>query len=357
MVDLINSGEAWAAIRAKINAIGTAAGDIAVNAAAAEAAALAADGSADAASASAGVADTARVNAMAARDAAIGARDAAVTAKDLAVSAGNAAAASYDAFDDRFLGAKAADPTTDNDGAALLTGALYWNTASGAMRVWNGSAWVTAFVPSTDYLSKAGNLSGLADAAAARTNLGLDGAVTVTDWNSITKTGSYYGDAAATNRPANFAFLATASFLDSNNGILFACMVSGTAVYVRRKSGGVWGNWTYYSSTSELAKFSEPQVDDGTKSSGTYTPSISASGWGHWRKIANGGAFALAAPTDSGSFSMVVTITNGATAGAITMTGFAKVSGNSFTTTNGHKFRVYITKDDAGVTAFIEALQ
>ncbi len=54
----------------------------------------------------------------------------------------NSAAASFDAFDDRYLGAKASDPSVDNDGGALLTGALYWNTTVPEMRVYTGSAWV-----------------------------------------------------------------------------------------------------------------------------------------------------------------------------------------------------------------------
>lgn len=54
----------------------------------------------------------------------------------------------YDQFDDRWLGAKATNPTLDNDGAALLTGAAYWNTASNQIRIWTGSAWVVqSFVP------------------------------------------------------------------------------------------------------------------------------------------------------------------------------------------------------------------
>lgn len=34
----------------------------------------------------------------------------------------------------------------DNDGNALLVGALHWNTTAGEMRVWNGTAWVAATV-------------------------------------------------------------------------------------------------------------------------------------------------------------------------------------------------------------------
>lgn len=61
-----------------------------------------------------------------------------------------AAAASYDSFDDRYLGAKAAAPTLDNDGAALLTGALYWDTVLASFRVWSGSAWSNTVVEVDD---------------------------------------------------------------------------------------------------------------------------------------------------------------------------------------------------------------
>ena len=58
-----------------------------------------------------------------------------------AAASATAAAASLDSFDDRYLGAKSSAPTLDNDGNALLTGALYWNTVTNTMFVWSGSAW------------------------------------------------------------------------------------------------------------------------------------------------------------------------------------------------------------------------
>ena len=54
------------------------------------------------------------------------------------------AAASYDSFDDRYLGAKGSAPTLDNDGDALLTGALYFDTGTSTMKVYTGSGWVSA---------------------------------------------------------------------------------------------------------------------------------------------------------------------------------------------------------------------
>lgn len=50
----------------------------------------------------------------------------------------------YDSFDDRYLGAKASPPTLDNDGNALITGALYFDTSSNLMKVYTGSSWVNA---------------------------------------------------------------------------------------------------------------------------------------------------------------------------------------------------------------------
>ena len=69
-----------------------------------------------------------------------------------AAASATSAAASFDSFDDRYLGAKASDPTTDNDGNALLTGALYWNSTFSEMRVYNGSSWVAAYLPAAGYL-------------------------------------------------------------------------------------------------------------------------------------------------------------------------------------------------------------
>jgi hypothetical protein len=93
--------------------------------------------------------------------AASSAASAASSATD-SLNSANAAAASYDSFDDRYLGAKSSDPTLDNDGNALLTGALYWNTASSEMRVYSGSTWAAAYLPAAGYLAlSGGTMTGL----------------------------------------------------------------------------------------------------------------------------------------------------------------------------------------------------
>ena len=58
-----------------------------------------------------------------------------------AAASAAAAEAVYDSFDDRYLGSKSSPPTLDNDGGALVTGALYWNSVTNQMYAWSGSAW------------------------------------------------------------------------------------------------------------------------------------------------------------------------------------------------------------------------
>lgn len=64
-------------------------------------------------------------------------------ANSAVVAAGYAAdaEAAFDNFNDQYLGAKATDPTTDNDGNPLQVGATYWNTTTNDLRFWNGAAW------------------------------------------------------------------------------------------------------------------------------------------------------------------------------------------------------------------------
>ena len=77
------------------------------------------------------------------------ASNASTSASNAATSATNAAT-SYDNFDDRYLGQKSSDPSVDNDGDALVTGALYFNTSNNVMMVYTGSAWVRTTPTSSD---------------------------------------------------------------------------------------------------------------------------------------------------------------------------------------------------------------
>ena len=101
-------------------------------------------GSTTAAAASAAAAATSESNALTSEN---NAAQSEIDASGFATAANNsaiAAAASYDDFDDRYLGPKATPPTLDNDGNALLTGALYFDTVGNLMKVYTGSSWVNA---------------------------------------------------------------------------------------------------------------------------------------------------------------------------------------------------------------------
>jgi hypothetical protein len=69
-----------------------------------------------------------------------------------AASSAASAATTYDNFDDRYLGAKASDPTFDNDGDALIDGALYFDTTLNVMKFYDlgNTAWKQTTPTSAD---------------------------------------------------------------------------------------------------------------------------------------------------------------------------------------------------------------
>lgn len=99
------------------------------------------------------------------------------------------------------------------------------------------------------------------------------------------------------------------------------------------------------------AGFAATPYNEGTKTTGTFTPNEAN---GNFQYAVNGGAHTLAPPTNN--CTLVVQYTNNGSAGAITTSGFTKVSG-SFTTTNGDDFMCFITKNNGFSLLQIVALQ
>lgn len=89
----------------------------------------------------------------------------------------------------------------------------------------------------------------------------------------------------------------------------------------------------------------------GTISSGTLTLDPGDRPLQHYT---NNGAHTLAPGTNAGSF--ILDITNGASAGAITTSGFTKVVG-AFATNNGYKYRCSVSVGNAGSLLSIQAMQ
>ena len=95
------------------------------------------------------------------------------TSATAAAASAAAALAAADNFDDTYLGAFSSNPTLDNDGNALTTGDLYFNTVANELRVYNGTNWQAAALTAASFLTVSNNLSDLANTSTARTNLGL----------------------------------------------------------------------------------------------------------------------------------------------------------------------------------------
>jgi hypothetical protein len=94
------------------------------------------------------------------------------------------------------------------------------------------------------------------------------------------------------------------------------------------------------------------EKDLGTISSGTVTPDP---GDRPLQKYTNGGAHTLAPGSNVGAY--LLTIVNNGSAGAITTSGWTKVAGDSFTTTNGHKFRCHASITGDGSVLIVQAMQ
>ena len=100
------------------------------------------------------------------------------------------------------------------------------------------------------------------------------------------------------------------------------------------------------------AAFTAAVDDDGTQSSGTYTPSVAAGS--NYKKIVNGGAFAFAPPSPASNeaVTLSVLVVNTTGAGAITTTGFTIVTGDAFTTTTTDEFMCRVEVYDIAATEY-----
>ena len=147
------------------------------------------------------------------------------TSKVASEAAKDAALAALDSFDDRYLGSKSSAPTVDNDGDALASGMLYFNTTTDEMKVYDGSQWLNAYASLSGALLVASNLSDLNNAGTARTNLGLGTAATTA--------ASAYATAAQGTKVDGIeasADVTTASKIQTAGGLLDSELTSIVAV-------------------------------------------------------------------------------------------------------------------------------
>jgi hypothetical protein len=139
---------------ASATAAATSATSAAASATAAATSATSSATSATASATSASAAATSATSAAASATAAATSATSAAASATAAATSATSAAASYDQFDDRYLGSKSSDPTLDNDGGALLTGALYFNDVIDAMKVYNGASWDLVAPDTSNFIDK-----------------------------------------------------------------------------------------------------------------------------------------------------------------------------------------------------------
>ncbi len=224
------------------------------------------------------------------------AQAASTSASDASTYATNAAA-SYDSFDDRYLGAKSSGPTLDNDGNSLLTGALYWNTGNNSLYVWTGSAWdqaafnitgtgVSSFntrtggvtLSSTDVTTALGFTPGAGDVVGPSSSVDSELALFNSTTGKLIKRASLTGIVKATSGVAAAATAGTdylappsgTALLKANSGGALANATAGTdyleppsgTALLKANSGGALANATAgtdYASPSTAQTWTLPQ--------------------------------------------------------------------------------------------------
>ncbi len=168
--------------------------------------------SANSASTSASTATTKAAEAATSASTATTQANTATTKASEASTSAASAASSFDSFDDRYLGAKSSDPSVDNDGDALITGALYFNSSDNVMKNYTGSAWQTLKPTSTEQT----NINTLSASAVVADMAILATTDVVADMNTL----------ASADIVADMNTLATADVVSDMNTLATADIVS-----------------------------------------------------------------------------------------------------------------------------------
>ena len=212
------------------------------------ASASSASSSANSAAASANSATASANSATAASNSATTASNSATAASNSATAAANSATAAesaLDQFTDTYLGSFAADPTLDNDGQALTTGDLYFNTVSNRVKVYTGSAWEFVIVDTSTVVSKTSSTGSAV--LPVGTTAQRDGSPTNGYLRYNTTTSQFEGYSGAWASVGG-AEISNDTSTSSTLYPLFASATSGTATTVKTSNAKL----LYQPSTGEL---------------------------------------------------------------------------------------------------------
>ncbi len=263
-------------------------------------------------------------------------------------------------------------------------GDLWYNTITAQLTTYNGTTWAlstinTAVVTYTGDGSQVTFSLGVSPGSKNNTNVFISGVYQAKANYSVSGTNIIFSTAPPLGAAIEIALIAATTIQVPADGSVtlasidtafmadYAQAIAGSSNSVLMtpqrvaesiRDGGIAlvGKASTGASVQSLgyAAFRSTADNEGTISSGTYTPSPLD---GNMKRLTNGGAFTFAAPAASDDYTLIVQISNNASAGAITMSGFSKVVGSAFTTTNGHDFFVFITKLGGFTLANVVALQ
>ena len=199
----------------------------------------------------------------------------------------------------------------------------------------------------------ASDVSGLAPVATSGAYSALSGKPTLgplaalssinnANWSGTALAAANGGTGVANNAANTLTF-------SGNYGLTLT--LTGTTALTLPTSGTVLGT---ANSANLGAGYTTTVYDNGTQSSGTLTPSMAN---GNVQKYTNNGTHTLAPPsiTSGQAAHLHIVVTNGASAGAITTSGFTNVSASAYNTTNTKVFDFYIYAENAFSTLTVVA--
>lgn len=200
------------------------------------------------------------------------------------------------------------------------------------------------------------NANSIAFGFARTGDKGIDGSVAGPGVSVDSEVALWSGTGGATLKRATgsgIAKLTSGVLGTATSGTDYAPATSGSTILKGNGSGGfssATASADYLSPTNAAqlsAGFYDADSDQGTKSSGTFTPDPSS--MPNIVKYTNGGAHTLAPWTATGkNATMFIDIINGGSSGAVTTSGWTKVDGDTIDTTSTSKFRGYASVGPAG---------
>ena len=187
-------------------------------------------------------ATSATESATSATESATSATESATNATNSATSASNAEDA-YENFDARYLGPKFEDPVVDNQGNALITGALYWNNSLGNLKIYDGSSWILQGGQGTvTSVGGTGTVNGISLSGTVTTtgDLALGGALSnilasqldsqnISQWTNNSGYTTASSTDTFTNKSGNISqWTNDSSYLTANQTITFTGAITGS---------------------------------------------------------------------------------------------------------------------------------